>query len=38
MRLKIYQINSERDKDRVKFQSLGSLNKLQSTEAVDPSL
>jgi len=38
MRLKIYQINSERDKNRVKFQSLDSLKKLQPDETIDPSL
>lgn len=38
MRLKIYQINSERDKDRVKFQGLEDIKRLQDADSVDPSL
>ena len=38
MRLKIYQITSERDKDRVKFQGLEDIKRLQDADSVDPSL
>lgn len=38
MRIKIYQINSSRDAERVKFSSIDALARLHGIESVDPSL
>lgn len=38
MRVKIYQINGERDQNRVKFESLSSLERLQGSNGIDSSL
>lgn len=37
MRTKIYQINSKRDVNRVKFEGLDLLERYQGSSAVDPS-
>ena len=38
MRTKIYQINSKRDVNRVKFEGLDLLERYQGSSAVDPSI
>lgn len=38
MRTKIYQINSKRDVNRIKFESLDRLERYQGSSAVDPSI
>ena len=38
MRTKIYQINSKRDVNRVKFEGLELLERYQGSSAVDPSI
>ena len=38
MRTKIYQINSKRDGNRVKFEGLELLERYQGSSAVDPSI
>lgn len=38
MRTKIYQINMNRDKDRIKFESLDRLERFQGSSEIDPSI
>lgn len=38
MRIKIYQINTERDKNKIKFESLDGLERLQETADIDSSI
>ncbi len=38
MRTKIYQINTDRDHDRVKFEDFDRLQRLQNSEKIDPSI
>lgn len=38
MRTKIYQINTDRDKSRVKFESLDRLERFQGSSEIDPSI
>ena len=38
MRTKIYQINADRDKNRVRFEGLELLERYQGSAAVDPSI
>lgn len=38
MRTRIYQINSKRDVNRVKFEGLDLLERYQGSSAVDPSI
>lgn len=38
MRVRIYQINSDRDKNRIKFENFDGLKKYQDSSVVDPSI
>ena len=38
MRTKIYQINMNRDKNRIKFESLDRLKRFQGSSEIDPSI